>query len=85
MADVTETVIARGRLGGTGLRYLLFEASPIDTNDTVTLNELSVITAVSCFRLDTGASITSTKATNVVTITQASLTDVLIVGLATGS
>jgi hypothetical protein len=75
MADVTETILHRGRLGSTGLRYVLFEASPIDTNDTVTIGELSAITAVACFRLDTGASITATSATNVVTVTQATLTD----------
>ena len=83
MADVTETVISRGRLGGTGLCYIVFEASPIDTNDTVTLGELSAITAVACFRLDTGAAITSTPTTNVVEITE-TLTDARIVGLATG-
>jgi len=84
MADVTETVIARGRLGSTGLNYVVFEASPVDTNDTVTLGELSKVTASAAFRMDTGASITTTNATNVVTITQAALTDVRIVGIATG-
>jgi len=84
MADVTEVVIARGRLGATGLCYIVFEASPIDTNDTVTLSELTSITAAACFRLDTGASVTSTTATNVVTVTTAALTDVRIVGIATG-
>jgi len=84
MADVTETVVARGRLGDTGLCYIAFEASPVDTNDTVTLGELSKITDAKTWRLDTGANITCTVATNVVTITQASLTDVRIVGLATG-
>ena len=86
MADVAETVVARGRLGGTGLCYIVFEASPVDSNDTVTLGELTAITAVACFRLDTGASITSEPVdnTNVVSVTQADLVDVRIVGLATG-
>lgn len=83
MVDVAETVIARGRSGATGLNYIVFEASPIDTNDTVTLSELTTITDVKCWQLDTGASITATKATNVVTVTE-TLTDMRILGTATG-
>lgn len=84
MADVTETIIARGRLGATGLRYVVYEASPVDTNDTITIGEINAITAEACFRLDTGAEITATSATNVITVTQAALTNVAVVGIATG-
>lgn len=84
MVDVTETVIARGRLSNVALRYVVFEASPIDTDDTVTVGELSAVTAAAAFRLDTGAKLTTTEATNIVTITTAALTDVPIVGIATG-
>jgi hypothetical protein len=84
MADVAETILHRGRLGSTGLRYVVFEASPVDTDDTITLGELAAITDAKCWRLDTGANVICTVATNVVTVTQASLTDVRIVGLATG-
>jgi len=87
MVDVTETIIARGRLGATGLRYVVYEASPVDTDDTITLGELSIVTAEACFRLDTGAEITATVTgtSNVVTVTEAGLTDVSVVGLATGN
>lgn len=84
MVAVTPVVVARGFMGSLGRSYIAFEASPIDTNDTVPLSELANITDVKCWRLDTGASITATEATNIVTITQAALTDVPIVGLATG-
>jgi len=84
LADVAETITHRGRLGNTALRYVTFEAVPIDTNDTVTIGELSAVTASAAFRLDTGAEITTTEATNIVTITEAALTDVPIVGIATG-
>lgn len=84
MVDVSETVVARGRLGSTGLRYIIYEASPVDTNDTITIGELNAITAEACFRLDTGAEITATPSGNVITVGQAGLTDVAVVGIATG-
>lgn len=84
MVDVAETVVQRGRLGAAGLCYIVFEARPIDTDDTVTLGELSVVTAAAAFRLDTGAELTTTEATNVVTITTAALVDVPVLGVATG-
>lgn len=84
MADVSETILYRGRLGATGLRYVVFEASPVDTSDTITIAELTALTDAKCWRLDTGANITCTVATNIVTVTQATLTDVRVVGLATG-
>jgi len=84
MVDVAETILYRGRLGSTGLRYVLCEATPIDTNDTVTIGELKVVTDAKAWRLDTGANITCSVATNVVTITQATLTDVLVLITATG-
>ena len=84
MADVTETVVYRAKLGSIGIRYLVCEAQPIDTNDIVTLGELNAITSAKAWRTDTGANITCTTATNVVTITESSLTDVPIVILATG-
>lgn len=84
MADVDEVVVYRGRRGATGYLYIVAEASPVDTNDTVTLGDLASITHAECFRLDTGASITCTTATNVVTITQAALTDIPVLVVATG-
>jgi len=84
LVDVAETVLHRGRLGSTMPRYIVCEAYPIDTDDTVTIGELHAITDAKAWRLDTGANITCTVATNVVTITQATLTDVPVLITATG-
>lgn len=84
MVDRVEQVVHRATLGAVGTRYLVAEVIKASTSDTVTLGDFADITAVSAYRLDTGASITATEATNIVTITQAALTDVPIVIFATG-
>ena len=83
MVAVTPTVVYRGRLGRGGWRYILFEANNVDSDDTITLSDVYDITDVKTWRMDTGASITSTEASNVVTITQAGLVNVAILGCAT--
>ena len=83
MVDVAEIVVHRGLLANVAKRYIVFEAYPVDTNDTVTLGDMAALTSAHCWRLDTGAVLTCTVATNVVTVTSAALTDVPIVGLAT--
>ncbi len=87
MVDVAEVVVHRGLLANVAKRYIDFEAYPIDTNDTVTIGELAIITAVAVFRLDTGAAVTATVTgtSNVITITNAGLVDVPVTGVATGA
>lgn len=84
MTDRTETIVHRGKLGAVGLRYVVCEVIAASTNDTITIGEMTDITSANAWRLDTGAVLTCTDATNVVTITSAALTNVPVVVLATG-
>lgn len=68
MAVLTETVVYRGGMRGTGLKYLVMEVDDATAADTVTVGELAAIKDTIAFRLDTGAEVDCTEATNVVTI-----------------
>ena len=68
MTDVTETVVYRGGMRGTGLKYLVTEIASANSGDTATIGELTKIKDTIAFRLDTGAEVDCTEATNVVTI-----------------
>jgi len=56
----------------------------VSTNDTITLNDLTTISGAALLKRADGTAVTATVATNVITVTQATLTDVPIVGLAIG-
>jgi len=84
LADRAETVVYRGKLGAVGLRYVVCEVIAVTTNDTVTIGEMTDITVAVAFRLDTGAALTCTDATNVVTITTAAITNIPALVVATG-
>lgn len=68
MTDLTETVVYRGGMRGSGLKYLVLEVEDADASDTVTVGELTSIKDTVAIRLDTGAEVDCTEATNVVTI-----------------
>ena len=68
MAVLTETVVYRGGMRGSGLKYLVMEVSDATAADTVPVGELDTIKDTIAFRLDTGAEVDCTEATNVVTI-----------------
>lgn len=61
-------MVYRGGMTGQGLRYLVLEIQSATASDTVTVDELETIKDTVCLRLDTGATIDCTEATNVVTI-----------------
>lgn len=61
-------------------QYIIAEAT-VSTSDTVTINALTDISTAVVYEFD-GTSVSTTVATNVITITQASLTDVKVVILA---
>lgn len=82
MADLTETVLFRSD-PAVGLRIRLVMNNSVDTNDTMTIGELTAVKHAEAFRMDTGASITATYATNVVTITE-TLTDIPVLVCVTG-
>ena len=68
MADLTERIVHRSGASGYGLKYKLLEVEDATVADTVTVGELSIIKDTVCLRLDTGAEVTCTEATNIVTI-----------------
>jgi hypothetical protein len=65
-------------------KYLIFEAT-VSTDDTVTLGDLLDILGAAVFKKSDGSAVTFTEATNVITITQATLTNVPVVGFAYGT
>jgi len=84
MADLTETVLWRGG-PPVGIRVRLIKHDAVDTDDTLTVGELTKLLHAEAFRMDTGASITCTIATNVVTVTQAGMTDIPVLVCCTGT
>jgi len=87
MTDRSETVTSSKQTVVTPAvekKYLTFEAT-VSTDDTVTLDDLSDILGAALFKKSDGTSVTFSEATNVITITQAELTNVAIVGFAYGT
>ena len=82
MADIAETVLYRSD-PAVGLKIRLVKAEGVDTNDTITIGELTAVVHAEAFRMDTGASITCTYSGNVVTITE-TLTDIPVLVCVTG-
>lgn len=68
----------------TDLKKAILIEVVASTDDTITMTELSSITTVAVFNATTGAVVTATSLTNVITITQASLTNVKLIVLAIG-
>jgi hypothetical protein len=65
-------------------KYITFEAT-VSTDDTITLGNLADIVGAALFKKSDGTTVTFTEATNVITITEAALTDEPIVGFAYGT
>ena len=74
MASLTPIYVWRWG-SGYGLRYILLIVKDADTNDTVTVSELTAITDTVGIKMDDGSALTCTEATNVVTITTAAMAD----------
>jgi hypothetical protein len=66
-------------------KYVTFEAEDVDTDNTIPISELTDIIAAAVFKKSDGSAVTFTEATNVITITQAALTDVDLIGFAYGT
>lgn len=87
MADRTETVTSSKQTvvtAATEKKYITFEAT-VSTDDTVTLGDLTDILGAAVFKKSDGTAITFTEATNVITITQVTITNVPVVGFAYGT
>ena len=65
-------------------KYVTFE-TPVSTDDTVPISELSDILGAALLIKADGVAVTFTEATNVITITNAALTNVPVIGIAYGS
>jgi hypothetical protein len=87
MADRSEIVTSSKQTVVTAAvqkKYITFEAI-VSTDDTITLGDLADILYVKICKKSDGIDVTCTEATNVVTITQASTTNVPVVGFAYGT
>jgi len=80
MTDKTETVVARG----SAYRWIVFEVT-LSTNETVTIDDLSTVQDAALFALDDGLKDTATVSGNVITLTQAGVTNKKYVGIAVGA
>ncbi len=67
MAELTPVIVKRGGMSGSGLKWQAAEVTG-DASDTVPFNELTSVKDTVCIRLDTGAEVSCTESTNVVTI-----------------
>ncbi len=58
-----------------------FEAT-VSTSDTITMQNIGALSGAAVLRKDTGAALTTTIATNVITVTTTLLTNVDVIGTA---
>jgi phosphotransferase system IIA component len=65
-------------------KYITFEAI-VSTDDTITLGDFTTVLGAALLKKADGSAITCTVATNVLTVTQATTTNVPIVGFAYGT
>jgi hypothetical protein len=86
LVDCPETVTSNRQTivtAATTKRVLTFEAT-VSTDKTITLSDLTTINGAALLKRSDGSTVTCTVATNVITVTQASLTDVVVEGIAVG-
>jgi len=79
MADQTESLLDSGSLAS----YQVIKAA-VSTSDTITIDALTQIFATHAIKASDYSAITVTASGNVITITQASLTNVVIVVFVAG-
>ena len=68
----------------TNLKKAILVEVTASTSDTITVAELAAITSVAVFNATSGAVVTATVLTNVITITELALTSVKLIVLAIG-
>ena len=69
----------------TKILYIVFNADDVSTSDTIVMDTLTTLTGAALFNRSNGVAVTSSIATNTITVTQAAQTNILIVGIATGT
>lgn len=87
MVDRAETVTSDKTTivtAATTKRYEAFEAQ-VSTSDTITMADFTTVNGAALFKKSDGTAVTVTVATNVITVTQAALTNVDCIGIAVGT
>jgi hypothetical protein len=85
--DRAETVTASKQTVVTAAvekKYITFEAT-VSTDDTITLADFTTVLGAALLKKSDGTDISCTVATNVLTVTQATTTNVPVVGFAYGT
>jgi len=68
MPTLTCNIMYKSAPRGQGLRYIIAEVHSATAADTWTVSEFTAIKDTVCIRLDTGAEVDCTEATNIVTV-----------------
>jgi hypothetical protein len=87
VADRAETLTTSKEVivtAATVKKFLTFEAT-VSTNDTITIQDLTTLLGAALMKRADGTACTCTIATNVITVTQAALTDAPVLGMAYGT
>ena len=87
-SDIKETVTSSKVTVVTAAaekKYITFEAASVSENDTITLADFTTIAGAALFKKSDGADVDFTKATNVLTVTEAGLSAINLVGFAYGT
>jgi hypothetical protein len=85
--DIKETVTSSKQTVVTAAvekKYVTFEALSVSETNTITLADFTTIAGAVLLKKSDGATVTFTKATNVLTVTETGLTNVDLVGFAYG-
>jgi len=88
VSDIKETVTSSKTTvvtAATEKKYITFEAASVSENDTITLADFTTIAGAVLLKKSDGATVAFTKATNVLTVTEAGLTNIDLVGFAYGT
>jgi uncharacterized protein (DUF927 family) len=86
--DIKETVTSSKQTVVTAAvekKYVTFEALAVSETNTITLGDFTTIAGAVLLKKSDGATVTFTKATNVLTVTEADLTNIDLVGFAYGT
>ena len=69
----------------TKIHYIVFNADDVSTSDTIVIDALTTLTGAALFNRTNGVAVSSSIATDTITVTQAAQTNILVVGIATGT
>ena len=88
VSDIKETVTSSKQTvvaAAIEKKYVTFEALAVSETNTITLGDFTTIAGAALFKKSDGSTVAFTKATNVLTVTEADLTNIDLVGFAYGT